>query len=265
MIATTKNSTILAASVAFLISAQSVQASSVDLTTLTLNGSATATTNNLNLGNNITDQVFSGFFPTAINSSSTISGSFKFSLIDGGAIRNIGDQADGIAFVIHADPSGANALGSGGDGVGANGINNAIGIGFRSFGNNLASIFTTNDFPGSTSSPFSLGHNEENHVEVSFSYSSGTLAFHALNVDTAQTADLSLAFDLTTLGPNVYLGFTGATGLSYAYQNVYDVDISINQVAPVPEPSTWAMMILGFAGIGFMAYRRKSKPALMAA
>ena len=33
----------------------------------------------------------------------------------------------------------------------------------------------------------------------------------------------------------------------------------------VPEPSTWAMMLLGFAGIGFMAYRRKSKPVLMAA
>ena len=27
----------------------------------------------------------------------------------------------------------------------------------------------------------------------------------------------------------------------------------------VPEPSTWAMMILGFAGIGFMAYRRSRK------
>ena len=27
----------------------------------------------------------------------------------------------------------------------------------------------------------------------------------------------------------------------------------------VPEPSTWAMMILGFAGIGFMAYRRKTR------
>jgi hypothetical protein len=36
------------------------------------------------------------------------------------------------------------------------------------------------------------------------------------------------------------------------------------QVTAVPEPSTWAMMILGFAGLGFMAYRRKSKPALMA-
>ncbi len=26
----------------------------------------------------------------------------------------------------------------------------------------------------------------------------------------------------------------------------------------VPEASTWAMMILGFFGVGFMAYRRKS-------
>ena len=35
-------------------------------------------------------------------------------------------------------------------------------------------------------------------------------------------------------------------------------------VSAVPETSTWAMMILGFAGLGFMAHRRKSKPALMA-
>jgi PEP-CTERM motif len=40
---------------------------------------------------------------------------------------------------------------------------------------------------------------------------------------------------------------------------------SIGSPGAVPEPSTWAMMILGFAGVGFMAYRRKSKPALMAA
>lgn len=29
--------------------------------------------------------------------------------------------------------------------------------------------------------------------------------------------------------------------------------------SPVPEPSTWAMMILGFAGIGFLAYRRSNR------
>ena len=33
----------------------------------------------------------------------------------------------------------------------------------------------------------------------------------------------------------------------------------------VPEASTCAMLLLGFAGVGFMAYRRKAKPALMAA
>jgi von Hippel-Lindau disease tumor suppressor protein/PEP-CTERM motif-containing protein len=41
----------------------------------------------------------------------------------------------------------------------------------------------------------------------------------------------------------------------------------IANIGSVPEPSTWAMMILGFAGVGFMAYRRsrKSTMALSAA
>lgn len=30
----------------------------------------------------------------------------------------------------------------------------------------------------------------------------------------------------------------------------------------VPEPSTWAMMILGFAGIGYMTYRRRNQAAI---
>lgn len=37
----------------------------------------------------------------------------------------------------------------------------------------------------------------------------------------------------------------------------YFDNISLDVVAPVPEPATWAMMILGFAGIGFLAYRRR--------
>ena len=41
--------------------------------------------------------------------------------------------------------------------------------------------------------------------------------------------------------------------------------LTVTAVTSVPEPSTWAMMILGFCGLGFMAYRRKSKSALMAA
>ena len=37
------------------------------------------------------------------------------------------------------------------------------------------------------------------------------------------------------------------------------VNFSNNAVGGVPEPSTWAMMILGFAGVGFMAYRGSRK------
>ena len=60
-------------------------------------------------------------------------------------------------------------------------------------------------------------------------------------------------------GQMVQLGCGGICGGSGG-----SLDFALYGVSAVPEPSTWAMMILGFAGVGFMAYRRKSKPALMA-
>jgi hypothetical protein len=36
---------------------------------------------------------------------------------------------------------------------------------------------------------------------------------------------------------------------------------TVTLTAAVPEPSTWGMMILGFAGVGFMAYRRRNNVA----
>ena len=34
---------------------------------------------------------------------------------------------------------------------------------------------------------------------------------------------------------------------------------AIGVVEAIPEPSTWAMLIIGFAGIGFLSYRRKKQ------
>jgi hypothetical protein len=42
----------------------------------------------------------------------------------------------------------------------------------------------------------------------------------------------------------------------------YVTDISATQV---PEPSTWAMMLLGFAGLGYVGYRARSKGAALPA
>ena len=38
--------------------------------------------------------------------------------------------------------------------------------------------------------------------------------------------------------------------------------VVVNFASPVPELSTWAMMILGFAGVGYMTYRRRETAAL---
>ena len=71
-----------------------------------------------------------------------------------------------------------------------------------------------------------------------------------------------LAFFLN-FDPNVSGIYTFDLKL-FSSERVELADVSI-QVNAVPEPSTWAMLILGFAGIGFMAYRRKSRPAALAA
>ena len=55
----------------------------------------------------------------------------------------------------------------------------------------------------------------------------------------------------------------GVLTFEFTGTGAYAADVVLDHVsiAAVPEASTWAMLILGFAGIGFMAYRRKSKPA----
>jgi hypothetical protein len=64
-------------------------------------------------------------------------------------------------------------------------------------------------------------------------------------------------------GVNAFLETSGLLSLEFG-QIQYSTIIS-EVTAAVPEPSTWAMMLLGFAGVGFMAYRRKNKPAMMVA
>jgi hypothetical protein len=59
--------------------------------------------------------------------------------------------------------------------------------------------------------------------------------------------------------------YDNSNPFQYWSDNLTLLPTTVTLTNGVPEPSTWAMMILGFAGVGFMAYRRKSKPALMAA
>ncbi|WP_213773881.1 PEP-CTERM sorting domain-containing protein [Bradyrhizobium sp. dw_78] len=68
-----------------------------------------------------------------------------------------------------------------------------------------------------------------------------------------------------------FLFFTGdgsdiRPGLDFEYGSVFGtVAVSGPMVAAVPEPSTWVMMILGFAGLGFLAYRQSRKRTVVLA
>jgi hypothetical protein len=81
---------------------------------------------------------------------------------------------------------------------------------------------------------------------ISGSFISGTDQFNNTTI---------AGLDLT---PGTYT-YTFGTG-----QDADSVVVNIGNVSAVPEPSTWAMLILGFMGIGFMAYRRKNSHDKMA-
>ena len=64
-----------------------------------------------------------------------------------------------------------------------------------------------------------------------------------------------------TVGANTYYGFAQFAGPDlelYGFQTTPNTDIDANSPTTVPEPSTWAMMMLGFAGTVLIAKRRRS-------
>jgi PEP-CTERM motif len=64
---------------------------------------------------------------------------------------------------------------------------------------------------------------------------------------------LQLGFGAGTYSLSIMGDGAGGLPADFAFR----LDSGTLSVSAVPEPSTWAMMMLGFAGVGFMAYRRK--------
>jgi hypothetical protein len=53
-------------------------------------------------------------------------------------------------------------------------------------------------------------------------------------------------------------------GTKFSTLTPASIDMTPTTYMDVPELSTWAMMVLGFAGIGFIAYRRKQSRSVAA-
>ncbi len=106
--------------------------------------------------------------------------------------------------------------------------------------------FFTGDVTVSHNEMFTVGHDDGLQLEIG-----GTLV-----VDVP--------------GPTAFVTtpytWTGASG-TYAFQLSYgeccgppaELEVSL-PLSSVPEPSTWAMMLAGFGGLGFAAFRRSRRP-----
>jgi hypothetical protein len=106
---------------------------------------------------------------------------------------------------------------------------------------------------------FELAHAATNSANDFSAQFGGTPIFSLANA--AAFGYTLETFTATATSSSTELDFFGRENPSW-----YSLDnVSVELSNAVPEPSTWTMMILGFAGICFMAYRRKSKMALMAA
>jgi hypothetical protein len=89
----------------------------------------------------------------------------------------------------------------------------------------------------------------------------GTTLVQTFNL-TGLKHDADLNFILAaTGGPLTEISLLSMSGIKEAKH------FEVSGVGGVPEPSTWAMMLLGFAGLGFAAYRKAlgARAALSAA
>jgi hypothetical protein len=100
--------------------------------------------------------------------------------------------------------------------------------------------------------------NVDDNVLIYLNTGSGYVLYPTTPANFSNQPDYGFA-DSISLG-------TGTYGIEIFYadrastQAIFDLNASYITTA-VPEASTWAMMILGFLGVGFMAYRRKGAAA----
>ena len=215
-----------------------------------------------------------------ISTTSSFSETFSFSLTYAAPLppyttSEITTQADGITLAFQSTSN--TALGGGGASLGVGGIPNAAGSAIQTWSNNRVGFFGAGQdpaiiypsTPGSTLADYikpaptglDLGNTSllTGTETVSYNATTDTLTMTGTISDGTNVYNVSdtLSINLDLLyGANMYVGFTGGSGLGGSVQEI--TSWSGTNLATVPEPST-LLFLLGPSLIGLAAIRRKFK------
>ncbi len=267
-----------------MLTALDYHAGFLDTTGITLNGSASVanTNSNTNLIGNLpaanslllTDNTPSEVSSFYFNNKQDISG---FSLQFDYRITGTWPIADGMTFVIQNDPAGLNALGQGGDGLGygasapggTDGVSNSVAVKFDIFDNvnnenNTTGLYTDGAAP-STANAINLDGTgvdlrSYDQMHVTMNYDGQTLSVTIKDTVTSAsvTENYTVAIPSVVGGNTAWVGFTGASGVLRAVQEIDDFQFSTQSTAPSAPTGVTPTASNGQVGLSWTASPRAS-------
>ena len=188
------------------------------------------------------DIVVDGNFINNVGNYQTIAGGSTFGGPNGDAWTVTGSSIDLIGGYWASPTPGVAGSGSVDlDGNGPGGISQTISLAAGSY---LLSFFLSGNPDGGD--PLKVVLAGIPGAEQTFSFTTGTNSHGTMNY-VLETLGFTVAAPTVTV-----LSFS-----SLDTNSPYGPVIGGIQISAVPEPSTWAMMILGFAAVGFAAFRRR--------
>ena len=116
--------------------------------------------------------------------------------------------------------------------------------------------FVTSDYFRLTAQPFTLGNGFATQGDIDF----GTDGLLIVGDYIFRTSSLTPLFSGSTSNPTFLFGNYDLFGHHRDVRGdeaLFTHRLSISDVSAVPEPATWAMMLIGFGAIGFALRGRK--------
>jgi PEP-CTERM motif len=176
------------------------------------------------------------------------------------AFPNIGDDTAGPSLIITFTNSGATTAANPSYGSGAHPYDGSDDVYFGVINNSSAPISKFNI--SSTSSP-PIAEFDGDGINTSLYLNIPNNAMDTSGYGGPNAFFTNIATNLESLTVN-FITPIAANGGSDIFSLESAATLSNIVVVGTPEPSTWAMMLLGFAGLGFVGYRKsrtKTTPA----